>query len=126
MTPIHIFEEFKREGEIWHKIVQHEPFKCSCGEWYESVFGIECHVRSSNYTDNPNFEEPTWKDTGWLLERMTEWEELKKFCEYHGFSCVESIDIEKPIWYFIPLDWLTSPTILPEKIGEYIKWRDEK
>lgn len=65
-----------------------------------------------------------WAYTGWLLERFPEWEGLRGFQAYHASK-------KEPPYYthfydVVPLDWLTSPSILPEKVGEYIEWRDGK
>ena len=62
----------------------------------------------------------------WLLERLPEWEELKEFCDYHGYLYEETLNAEKPIRFYIPVQDLTSPSTLPEKVGEYIEWRDKK
>lgn len=60
----------------------------------------------------------------WLTKRLLEWEDIKGFAVFYGlpYNSIkgECLDVA------IPLDWLTSPLTLPEKVGEYIKWRDEK
>lgn len=106
-----IFKEFKREGE-W-------------GEYIEAHKEIWGGAKGKIPLFFLNFETPNWSTTGWLLERLPEWEDLEDFAEYHGFK-VYGKGAGGTLWYYIPMNWLTSPSILPEKIGEYIKWRDEK
>ena len=67
------------------------------------------------------FLNPTKKPEKFLcfiLARLPEWEDRQKFRAFHGLP---------QFWMgmVIPLDWLTSPSILPEKLGEYIEWRDK-
>lgn len=71
----------------------------------------------------------SWDLTGWLLERLPEWE------DFYNFLTWLKVDMDKedewanmsPEITMVHLfKLLTSPSILPEKVGEYIKWRDEK
>lgn len=75
--------------------------------------------------EGPYFVEPSWKHTGWLLERLPEWEDKEGFKEYYALIWAAPKRGGKYV-YWLPWVWLTSPTILPEKLSEYIKWRDEK
>lgn len=56
-----------------------------------------------------------------LLERLPEWEDFEGFLKYLGLYKISN----KHAW-LIPIQYLTSPSILPEKVGEYIEWRDKK
>ena len=124
-----IVEEFLRPLEIIGDSIR-ASFRVHV--FYESLDGKEIGQRDLNFIDGSN-----WTTAGWLLERLPEWEELEDFMRWadiptycqgkklaEGCFIVNSIDA--PRIHLLPLDWLTSPSVLPEKVGEYIKWKDEK
>ena len=71
----------------------------------------------------------TWDFTGFILERLPEWEDLEGFLDYQQipYEKHDGSGLNLPDWttYYLPLRWLTSPSILPEKVSEYMKWKDE-
>lgn len=117
MNPKTIFEELKRESDE----IMEESYKVmtAVGDWisvsdfsdeYEEVIKLPLDPK-----------EWGWKATGWLLERLPEWEDLTSFANYYG-GAVLSFSGKVSL----PISWLTSPSILPEKIGEYLAQRGEK
>lgn len=71
-----------------------------------------------------SLHEGLWPFTGWLLERLNEWGHLGEFAQYHNLEH-SAPNLHRHLIVLIPIDWLTSPSILPEKVGEYIKHREE-
>lgn len=89
----------------------------------DEVFGPHFEVPEFFYSHDGDFKW-TWPKTGMLLERLPEWEEVEEFLIYHKIPTVP-VETGSTLYRMVlPLHWLTSPSILPEKVGEYIKWRE--
>ena len=87
---------------------------------YESEYIIIlCDSKTEGGPTILAFDKDTWTTTGWLFERLPEWEDLDNFIEWLWGQKRDFFWEYPHCKKVLHLNYLTSPSILPEKVGEY-------